>query len=569
MLLDRQQRFVSLLFSSSIVLLIRSSHQQQQKIKLRAPAQLDDDRLTLDNFTYYIHHHLLQHKTLSTSTSSSSFAESSTIWRPNLGNESFESTPIPFTVSELESTRSLHTFADILAQKLYREKKLGKGRVVVKNQSWSKVQKGGASVAHYGSRGGNAVLLPPPGAAKRKGKKKDGTANDTVDSVVVDEGVKAKGKEITPLTGEELRKAVGRVFVDAMRTMRKAGTIILTSTIDSTLERIDIDGSRSSSRDSSMYGIGSTSTSTSLGTNSSGYWPLDLETTTAGQTGGWNASTSTSTSLGTNSSRYWPLDLETSAEEKNTAMKYDDSRFARSSDVLSLPDEPRKKSAFGWPLDLAPTLPAPAQSTKKSTSGCWELDLGPEPPAQISGKKKGYWELDLELTPRAPTRSVDALPTIPDADSTQLFLPLSPRAKKSIPFVLPSSPNTTAITDTSLETNESWTKSMQEIDTESFELVTTTSLAPYLLRILKNESERSALSTKSTNHPSLTITMKNGKTGPTPTGCSEEVVRKRLANDERWEAVSKTDLVVSALEELSRRNLVRYAGKLWKYGSRY
>ena len=536
------QRFVPSLHSSSIVL-TQCDYSQQPKIRLRAPAQLDDDSLTLGTFTWYIHHHLLHHNILTTNAStrpsSPSPRKSTNDISLDFSIDTTESTPIPFTVSELSSTRSLYTFAELLAQKIYREKKLGKQKAVVKNQVWSKTQKGGGSVAHYGKRAGNAVLLPPPGAAaKRKGKKQD-LRNDSASEVVMEEAGKMKGKQIAPLMNEELEKAVGRVFVDAMRLMRKTGTIILTSTVDSTLEKLELDTSSTSmTRDTSTWGLGSTSTSTSLGTKPKGYCELDI-----------SVSGSTTGSSGAQ----------------------DTSRWVGSTNSFALPDESKKKSAARWESDmiLDQEIKRPIQ---KSSSGFYELDTtgldAIKSENYTSDKKPAYWELDLETTPRAITRSV-AHVLSPLTASTQLFLP--PPVKKSVPFLLPSSPNTTAISDTTMGTNDTWTTSMQEIDNESFELVTTTSLAPYLLRILKNESDRSNLvpSKKSTNHPSLTVKAKKGKGGVIagPIGCEEVVVRKRLANDTRWEAVAKTDLVVSALEELRRRNLIRYAGKLWKYGS--
>lgn len=348
-------------------------------------------------------------------------------------------------------------------------------------------------------------------------------------AVVEDERVKLGGKEVVPLTGAELEKAVARVFVEAMRTMRKAGTIILTSTLDSTLERIDLDDIISSTTRT----VGSTSTSTSslgMGTKGSGYWSLDLE------------------------------------PESAPSIAQDTTQWV----VHELPDQPPKKSTVGWELDLGPVEPpikqVVVQPVQKKSSAYWELDLGDSNAVPVIEKtpikRPGYWPLDLETTPRASTTASTT------STSTQLFLP--PSLRKSVPFLLPSSPNTTALSDLSTTSNDPWTKSMQEIDTESFELVTISSLAPYLLRILKNESERSysaPLATKSTNHPSVVVTTKVGHKGG-KTGCSEEIIRKRLANDSRWEAVSKTDLVSSALEELCRRNFIRSAGGLWKFGSR-
>ncbi|GAA6001037.1 uncharacterized protein JCM10292_006343 [Rhodotorula paludigena] len=207
------------------------------------PSKLRPEDLTLSNFIIYIRHHLSKHYIRTVSVPSSSAPSSpatprasSSNWHTCASTAAGPSTAeysLPFTLSDLVANSHLALFARRLAQEralVAQRTKAARARTrsqrgvfAVQAGTISPSSKGAAWVApgngRGAARGGRGevrsgaagLLLPPPSAsaAARRERRSD--------TERADDG---------PLEGDELEEAVGKVWREALRTMRRNGDIV-------------------------------------------------------------------------------------------------------------------------------------------------------------------------------------------------------------------------------------------------------------------------------------------------------------------------------------------------------
>ncbi|BGP39637.1 hypothetical protein JCM10450v2_003607 [Rhodotorula kratochvilovae] len=172
------------------------------------PAKLAPEDLTLSNFLTYIRHHLLKRYVRALAPSPAASPSSSSPGFPAAREEHNEET-LPFTLPALQANAHLSLFAARLAQERARTKAPAKKSA----RAWVAPPPGGAHRPARGSvRAGAArLLLPPPSSGSRARR---------------EEKQRERVGEEEPLRGAELDKAVGRVWREAIRTMRRNGMIV-------------------------------------------------------------------------------------------------------------------------------------------------------------------------------------------------------------------------------------------------------------------------------------------------------------------------------------------------------
>lgn len=415
-----------------------------QRSKLTRPHRLDTSDITFDNFKYYILHHL-RHHFLATfdphsRPSSPTKQDVNAPWALD-DSLPLQDLPRPFTLASLEARSHLRLFARRLAQSTEAEKHLRRKRkavvTAVPAKPWIRPMQGdGRFRANVpGWKEGSAKLLPPPTMV---GRKRGGEEEEKERK-----RVKVEDKE---LEGEALEKAVKRLFVDAIRGMRKDGEIVLAVQEEESLSPLRF------------------STSSGFGGPAKGRSAMDEPF--AAPVAPWDRTE------------------RDGVRTPKAQLRFGGAPWALGGDDGDAEQTPRGKQAF----------------TSLSKPGApWALDGSPPPTSS----------------------------TLFDID------PKTPRAKQPT-VITPSSDG-----GYSLENN---TNSMYEAATESFELVTPSSLAPLVLRLVREELKRGT---------------------SRPRGVKEERIREMMGGDSRWEAVAAREGVVEkVMEELVRLGRAEKVGRL-------
>lgn len=488
---------------------------RSQRIRLSRPIKLHDDDITPQNFVTYIRQHLRDHHVDRPSPSASqpsSTAGSSGIWELKFASQGRAEEPTPFTLDDLESDRQLVMFATRLAQKLEREKRARKkvgasGRE--KDKLWvSKTGKAGfTSVKGVGSHGGSSLLLRTVSSGLKSSKERETTV-----------------KEEQPLEGLKLEKAISKCFREALIEMRKKGVIVLSAP--------EMEESRwaadSRTMDDSRYLPDDPSYSRSPKGTADSY-PAD---------GG-----------------PWSILFAEEEEERRPSPK-------QSNDPRDAPVKPQDTQGGPWDLVFADSnemdsVAAVSSSPSKSdspprrlTQPFWDIILEGDEDKKDS-ITKDIVSKDLHTPRSTRTQSSSHLPSsastvkptrTTNLDSKSLSLshqnsriPSSPPA-----FNLPSlfqSPRG----DRTFATDSSWSTSIAAVEQETYELVTHTSLAPHVLRVLRNLLGGQSFGSKSVEG-----------------GVPERGIRQALVRDERWAGVaSYSDLVGMALKVLEEQGEVQ------------
>lgn len=181
------------------------------------------ESLTLDVFTAYIIDHLTRHYNKAHPPVSDSDYESDA---DSGGDTPPPLPPLKFDLLQLENTKSLRVFAQLLAQKLAQDK-INKSSVklapsgLVEKKRW---------VAGSGYSRGAAKILPPPSSIYSASSIQV-TGNESMDTSTASvSGTQLRGLRsvvaVGPLQGDELLKATSRQFLNAVRRMCKDGRIV-------------------------------------------------------------------------------------------------------------------------------------------------------------------------------------------------------------------------------------------------------------------------------------------------------------------------------------------------------
>lgn len=419
----------------------RANLSRMQRTKLPDPVtQLDASAITFDNFKIYITHALRTYFLSTLSPSSRPSSPSPTKQDPKApwalgGSLPEQDLPRPFTLADLESRRSLRRFAQRLARKNAQEERgRKKRRTVVGAQlakPWIRPGQGDglyrANVA--GWKGGSASLLEETERGEGVGRE--------------EERERKRGREEgEELEGEALAKAVKRLFVDAIRRMRRDGEIVLAEEEEEEIPTLEL--------------------STSLEFRSR-------------RNGG--------SSRGATSKAPWDL--------------------ADGNDVGTPKAPVRGRGKAPWALGGTDDVATPRATDPSRTRGGAPWPLG-GPPSPTSTSTSTLFEPE-------PTRAIPSSPPLP---------PSSGRSYSSA----------------------SNTSSMDQATTESFQLVTRSSLAPLVLRLVVEELRRGTSKRR---------------------GVEEERIRELMGSDTRWEEVAKRDgIVVEAMDELCELGKAEKVGKL-------
>lgn len=208
--------------------LIGTSPLSTQHYRPTRPSKLAREDLTLSNFVIYVRHHLRKRYVLASALPSVSSAawRSSSPSSPSSPSSSSTTThdpstaevALPFTLAALQANKHLSLFASRLAQEHARTEKPSQRKP---RRAWVARPANAGQGAHHAARGSvgrgaASLLLPPPSsgaAARRQG-------------LATREEGKEGEEDAAPLEGEELDRAVERVWREVIRTMRKAGMVV-------------------------------------------------------------------------------------------------------------------------------------------------------------------------------------------------------------------------------------------------------------------------------------------------------------------------------------------------------
>lgn len=503
---------------------------QRKKIRLPNPGSLDHDDLSPANFRYYIKHYLLTHHVRvipasgDTSRPASPSSPSKAPWAPvDLVDPDYK-VPDQWTLDDLQSHRTLQKFAELLAQRNEVDRRAKRKAIVplVERKTWVRDVGGGGQLRRLnvpGWGGGSAKLLPPPsrlpeekpdGAHHRsKSRSAESSSSSTMAAIPASACTKVTGKiarveNHQPLTGDVLLRAAHRLFLEALRSMRRAGEIVLADSTEPLAIGIappKFGNNLSSDRPPNRQSV-----------------PLAPMFTS--NSFGRPAAPSASTHLPGPGKAPWAIVIDPEFDLIETS--------------------PRRRGAAPWEVSFDDFAVASVKTPAVSTGAPWAIDP--------------CW---ATLTPQLPSPSASTSPNVPACDDT------TPRAQRTKTITLPTfavpSPSGGSVCG-----GESFTISLQEIDSEAFELVTSSSLCPLVLRIITAEFAKPYVPPLTRGGPHITNS-KVYNSSARLRGVSEETIRSIMAADERWEAVARSSGVVSeAMEELFLRGQVEKVGALLK-----
>ncbi|ORY92529.1 hypothetical protein BCR35DRAFT_323084 [Leucosporidium creatinivorum] len=501
-----------------------------KRIRLRGPIKLHDDDITPQNFITYIRQHLRdEHVDRSSPPTSqpSSMPHSSppssdgAFWGIRYASQEHVEEPTAFTLDDIESDRRLVTFATRLAQKLEREKrakrKLGalereKGKLWVRKQG----KEGLVSVKGIGSNGGSALLLRTVSSGIRSSKERKETTG-----------------EEQPLEGAKLEKAISKCFREALVEMRKKGVIVLSEPEAEEPQW----ASDSRDLDDSRYLPDAPSYSSSK--RQSGYeqadqgpWPLLFADSEEEEEDRRPSPSSVKQSVGSHGGRSpgsWtrsgPWDIILEDEDEKDAVP-----SVTASPNKSTESEPRQPL---WDIIFEDDEVDKKMTTANSTPNARHT-----PRSTHTRSPSHLPSSPSTVKPSRTTNLVSQDPTISLRPSQQSSRHPSSPPTFNVPPLFQSPRDRTFVTDSS------WTTSVAGVDQETYELVTHTSLAGPVLRVLRNVFGGQAFGAK-----------------PKAGGVSERGVREALVRDERWAGVATySDLVGKTLRVLEEQGEAQKVG---------